>query len=56
MTDLNVTQLGRVVDAPASPEAAVLERAELPETMAVGLVFTPDDAGFYAHGRGSALA
>ena len=31
MTDLNVTQLGRVVDAPASPEAAVLERVPNPQ-------------------------
>ncbi|ADG09550.1 NADPH-dependent 7-cyano-7-deazaguanine reductase QueF [Caulobacter segnis] len=32
MTDLNVTQLGRVVDAPDSPEAAVLERVPNPQS------------------------
>ena len=32
MTDLNVTQLGRVVDAPESPEAAVLERVPNPQS------------------------
>lgn len=32
MTDLNVTQLGQMVDAPASPDQAVLERVPNPQS------------------------
>lgn len=31
MTDLNVTQLGQMVDAPASPDQAILERVPNPQ-------------------------